>query len=261
MTEKEISQKITQYINGQLTDQEIDQLWEEFLKNPATFDLFETELNLYDLFQSKNYSSHGNTQSISRSPMRRYQKWIYAAAAAVLISIGLQFFSMSGEYSISELALTSIEPTEMIGADVFRSDAEIAEEIDLAINNSLANALKNENEEARMILLDLLPKDLSNKQSASVYLNLGILEYNKQEYLSSVDRFNRLLEVPDLPLYFEEKAYWFSGNAFINLQQYQAARQAIYNAYMLDGKFSEPAGNILRRLEMELNKSEPTPAD
>lgn len=261
MTEKEISQKITQYLNGQLTDQEIDALWEEFLKNPLMFELFETELNLHDLFQNKKYKPGPTSQSVSRSPMRRYKKWIFAAAAAVLISIGLQYFSMSGEYPISDLALNSIEATEMIGADVFRDEREVAEDINLAINNSLANALKNESEEARSILLDLLPKDLNTEQAARVYLNLGILEYNKQGYSSSVERFNHLLEISDLPIYFKEKAYWFSGNALINLRQYQAARESIYNAYILDGKYREAAETLLRRLDMELNKTEPTRID
>ena len=55
MTEKEISKQITRYINGALTEQEEDLLWEEFLENRKYYDLFETELNLTDLFQNKKF--------------------------------------------------------------------------------------------------------------------------------------------------------------------------------------------------------------
>ncbi|MEX0662077.1 MAG: hypothetical protein WEA58_04180 [Balneolaceae bacterium] len=45
----EIQERIDQYIQGNLSENEIDQLWVTFLDSPEWFDYFTTLVNLYSI--------------------------------------------------------------------------------------------------------------------------------------------------------------------------------------------------------------------
>ncbi|MEX1135375.1 MAG: hypothetical protein WEB89_00650 [Balneolales bacterium] len=45
----EIQERIEQYIQGELSEEEIDELWVTFLESPEWFDYFTTLLNLYSI--------------------------------------------------------------------------------------------------------------------------------------------------------------------------------------------------------------------
>ena len=49
MTDKEIQINIERYIKGMLSQNETDQLWTEFLKNPGWYDYLNTYLNIINL--------------------------------------------------------------------------------------------------------------------------------------------------------------------------------------------------------------------
>ena len=51
----DIMKRIGAYIQGKLTQDEIDLLWIEFLKAPEWYEMFETELHLYHLRRSKDF--------------------------------------------------------------------------------------------------------------------------------------------------------------------------------------------------------------
>jgi len=49
----DIMQRIDSYIRGRLNQQEIDELWMEFLKEPEWYRVFETDLNLRGLIRKR----------------------------------------------------------------------------------------------------------------------------------------------------------------------------------------------------------------
>lgn len=49
-----IQNQIEHYIQGQLTEQEVDALWAEFLKTPELYDYYLTVINLQALFHEKS---------------------------------------------------------------------------------------------------------------------------------------------------------------------------------------------------------------
>ena len=257
MEEKEISQAITRFLKGELNDEEIDQLWEEFLKDPELFYLFETEVNLYHMLKEQRSENESGFQSGSTAvihSLKKYQKWIYAAAAVIILSIGLQLFTMDQTDLLRSQALASIDVTEMMGADVYRDDSERVSDIDININHALARALDNEFDEARATLESLLEEDLTEVQTGKVYLNLGILNYNRDQYRESISNFRVVTDVETLPFFVEEKAWWFMGNAYLNLDEIEPAREAVFNAYTLDGRFADPALALLKKLDLELEQ-------
>lgn len=256
MEEKEISQTITKFLRGELNNEEIDQLWEEFLKNPELFNQFETEVNLYYMFLEQRSSSESSSQNKTAviHPFKKYQKWIYAAAAAIILSIGLQLFSIDETDMLRDAAIASIDVTEMMGADIYRDESEWASDLDLNINLALAKALDDRFDEAEEILEQLLREELSELQSGKVHLNLGILNYNKASYNEAISAFSAVTAIETIPFYLEEKAWWFKGNAYLNINEIQLAREAVFNAYTLDGRFASPALALLKKLDIELEQ-------
>jgi hypothetical protein len=49
-----------------------------------------------------------------------------------------------------------------------------------------------------------------------------------------------------------EKAYWYLGNALINIGELEEARSAVYEAYKLEGIFRKPAFRLLKKLSSDL---------
>ncbi|MEX0661480.1 MAG: hypothetical protein WEA58_08630 [Balneolaceae bacterium] len=252
MSDKEIYKQISRYINEELSDSEIDRLWEEFLKNPEAFEFFETELNLADLFRNKGYGSDISKSNIVGEPTYiRYKNWIYSAAAAIILSLGLQIFSMQEGDVIKGYALSEINVSEMMGSDIYRADPEDVNTLDVAINQALAKAFTDEAEEALRMFTELTSRDLSEGQKALVHLNMGILYYNQGDDEKSIEQFTTVLNLEDIPRFTEEKAWWFMGNAFLNVQKMERAREAVFNTYTLNGKFEVPALALLKKIDRE----------
>lgn len=255
MEDQNIIKEISRYIKGELGPAEIDELWVEFLKNPEYYNWFETELHLTKLAKDQN---SGNIHPIENSKsgysnsFQKYKKWALAAAAVLVVSIGLQIFSLSGDDVIYNQAIASIEYSEMAGADVYRSDENDANELDVIINQGLAYAYNGQEKRAIDTFENILNQNPTNQQRAKAEMNLGILFYNSGDYSEAAAHFNSITENEEVNMFFEEKAWWFLGNAYINLRELAEARQAVFNAYTLDGRYQSPALSLLKKLDMEL---------
>jgi len=254
MTDKNIYKQIARYINGELNDSEIDTLWEEFLRNPEMFEYFETELNLADLFRNKGYGSEiSQSNLISEPKYVQYKKWIFASAAAILISLGLQVFSVTDSDLISNYSLSEIPVTEMMGTDIYRAEIDDTNPLDIAINQALAKAFSNKSDESFYKFTELASQDLTDEQKTIVHLNLGILHYNRGEDQKSIEQFLSVLNIEELPRYTEEKAWWFMGNAYLNTQNVKRAREAVFSAYTMNGKFEAPALALLKKIDRKFS--------
>jgi hypothetical protein len=53
-----------------------------------------------------------------------------------------------------------------------------------------------------------------------------------------------------------EKAYWYMGNALVNIGELEAAQEAVFQAYQLDGIFRNPAFRLLKKLSDDLGTSD-----
>lgn len=257
-------QKIDLYIKGELSQDEIDELWKEFLQDPELYDWFETELHLRSLIKKgkkPNFSTDKKPSDSTQSSFKRYKVWFYAAAAAVILAIGLQFFSFEQEEPLPGLALTEIEQSNLIGADVLRSDDSPAENVNVAINSALAAAYEGETAEAIEQFQELLNQSPNNQQQARIEMNLGILFYNSGDYESAKNHFQSITEIENIEDYQKEKSWWFLGNALLNLDQPKAAREAVFNAYSMDGRYQAAALSLLKKLDIRLGNipTEETP--
>lgn len=264
MKEKEkiqILEKIDLYIRGKLSQEQIDELWKIFLQHPEAYQWLETEVHLKSLIRKgkKPQFEPETGGPSSRSAIHTYKGWVYAAAAAVLLALGLQLFTLLQPASIPELAITSIGQSHLAGADVMRSGNETTGNIDVAINDALATAYEGEPERAIKKFREILRNNsLTEQQQALVQMNLGILLYNNGRYELAKDQFETITNMEGLEEHLLEKTWWFLGNAYLNLHQPLEAREAVFNAYSLNGRFQSAARSLLKKLDIRIGN---IPAD
>ncbi len=257
----EILKSIEKFINGELSQSEIDELWVEFLKNPEYYKLFETELHLKGLIKKgvkPNFIDDvGEVNEPATHYLYKYKTWVAAAAAALLITVGLQFFSMSEEAAMQQWSIASIDKTEMLGADIYRSDEDEAATLDIAINEALALAYSDETVLAIERFRELLTLSPNEKQRARIEMNLGILLYNVTAYESAAVHFESVIQFDEADINLQEKAYWFLGNTYLNLGLLNEAREAVFEAYTMSGRFQSPALSLLKNLDLRLGNIPP----
>ncbi len=258
----QILKKIDQYIRGELSQEEIDELWKIFLQHPEYYKIFETEVHLKSLIRKGKRPNFGRESGEDTTfyPLNRYKGWILAAAAAVILAVGLQFFSLEQPETIQNLAVAEIDPSNLTGADVLRSDDGPATDTDVSINDALATAYEGDTDAAIEMFRELLDETLTVRQKASVEINLGILLYNKGEYERAKTRFLAVTEIEEIPEYQKEESWWFLGNTYLNLHQPHEARDAVFKAYSLGGRFQSAALSLLKKLDLRLGNIPPDEA-
>ncbi|WP_372906375.1 tetratricopeptide repeat protein [Rhodohalobacter sp.] len=257
MSEKEIYREITRYIDGDLSKEEVEDLWAQFVDNPEYYKWFETELHLRDLAkrasESNIHSIHSDSEQKTPISFWKSSKgWILAAAAAVLISFGLQFHSNSDTLTYHPDSISQIDLNEMSGSDILRSEGDVSHTIDIEINRALASAYEDDSEGAVRKFRALLLQDPDPQQKARIELNLGILYYNMAVYEQATVFFETVTKTDAMNRFFTEKAWWFLGNAYLNLEMLKEAREAVHNAYTSDGRYVDPALSLLKKLDEEL---------
>lgn len=248
MTDKEISRQITRYIHGELTEEEEDRLWVEFLMDQQRFRQFETELNLYDLFQNKGYSLKESDFKTEEPKNKSY--WLFAVAAVILLTLSIYIFNL-GDSGIEDLAVSQIELSEMLGSDVYRDEGLSATDLEYEINSALASALAGNLEEAYQILESMDIESLSDINRQRVYFNQGLISYNQGNYELSISNFSDLLSIEILPEYMRENALWYKANGYLKLQDETNASETLHQVIDMNAQHAEKAGNLLNRLDSE----------
>ena len=251
MTEKEISKQITRYIKGELSEQEEDLLWEEFLENRKYYDLFETELNLTDLFKNKKYrvDKPDNHNSLN-SPTNRYAISVASIAALILTAVMIYTFLFQSNAQPGTYALSEIELTQMLGSDIFRDESPNADMLDQQINRALSLALSGNGEEATDILNSLTSESYTGIQKIRIHYNLGILAYNEGDFDLSLNNFLALNEqLPEsTPDYIVENTQWYISNVYLQQGQIDKAIQQLQRIASGNGSHNTKAANVLLSL-------------
>lgn len=251
MTEKEIIIQITRYINGDLNYREEDQLWVEFLKKPHYYHLFETELNLADLYQNKNFRLDQD-DAVVREPVRLYKVWI-TAAAALLVAAALFLFSVRSGDSPSDFAMSAIDTTELLGGTVLRSeDPEHSPQTDRDINRAIALAFNGEEERAQQRFLQILEQPVPAIQEFRILYNLGILAYNDgsidlaAEYFEAVHESYDTAEAEDE--YLRENIRWYLANIYLLQGEKDQVLQLLNQLVKSESIHAEEANRVLANI-------------
>lgn len=233
-----IEERINRYVNTRLNENEVEQLWADLIASPYYYDYLKTAANVKYLLNQER-EKHSNIQK------RTY--WM-AIAASIAITIGILSlvfqFNHSGSDSIEPLG--NLAFTNMRSAEVVNNtpQSQLQKGINLANSGKITEAIalftriKDENKDVRI--------------DAMADLNLGIVYYNQHEYSKAVQSFDNVLSTEKSDVLMKEKAYWFSGNAYLKMNDLKSAKESIQKAYDLNGAYRRIAGKYLNEINSKL---------
>jgi len=224
----DIEHKIDLYVNGQLSEEETEELWVELIQDQYYLDYLK---------------SVANTKAVIEA---RY--WSYSAAAVIVLLVTvLSVFNFQGSTDATE-----VQPVSSIELDYYRSsDGSVtAADDEQIIREAIALANTGKFDEAIGMLKTELDEATDPKWVAELNLNLGSLHYNEGNYQSSIDHFQSVIDNKDsIDILVLEKAYWYIGNAHFQLDELEIAREYISNAYELNGAYRRVAKSYLDALD------------
>lgn len=237
--QKELEAKIDLYINGQLSTEEIEELWAELIQDDYHLDYLKSVANLKAVIEKEK------AKETRKARIRQY--WSYAAAAVLALTIGvLTVLNYSGSMNGVD-----IQPVQNIELDYYRSSEGTLENSGNAtvIRNAISLANSGNFDEA----VSLLKGELQNAEDpqwiAKLNLNLGSLFYNEGRYSESIGFYDEVISRKEsVDILMLEKAYWYSGNAYFQLDRLAEARQHIESAYSLNGAYRRVAKSYLDAL-------------
>lgn len=229
-SQKEIENKIDQYVNGELTQEEIDELWAELIQDGYHLDYLKTVANLKEVVRTKKKRG-----KVLR--MKRY--WSYAAAAVIAITIGI--------LGVMNFQQDMVEPIDSIELDYYRSsDGAINNADNNVIRDAITLANTGKFDQATALLNNELQEANDPQWISELNLNLGSLYYNEGEYQQSTSNFKEVVQrESSIDVLTVEKAYWYLGNAYFQLDDLDNAKENIEKAYALNGAYRRVAQSYL----------------
>ena len=238
---KNLKEKIDQYVNGQLSPREVDELWSELIQEEEYLDYTKSMANLKAVVQKRKAA--GKVEEESKS-------YIYYAAAAV-ITVLIAVLSVI-TYS-TQFASQSVSPIADVELEYYRSaDGTLsANEGDKVIRNAITLANSNKVEQAITLLEKELAGTNDTSYQARLNLTMGSLYYNQEQYNDAIDRYTRIIEQKDqvdLNLLTLEKVFWYRGNAYFHNGQLSQARADIKRTYEFNGAYRRVADRYLKAL-------------
>jgi tetratricopeptide (TPR) repeat protein len=236
---KELEEKIDQYVNGQLSAQEVDELWAELIQDGYHLDYLKSVANLKAVIKRKREE---------QKKAKKKQYWYYAAAAVIALLIAIV-----GVMNISTQQQSSVEPVSTIELDYYRSgDGTVSSSPDKEV---IQNAIKLANTGRENEAITLLQAELENASTpewiVELSLNLGSLHYNNGNYDKAIEYYERVITHKDnenVDVLMLEKAYWYIGNAYFHLDQLVDAKTNIEKAHELNGAYRRVAQSYLNAL-------------
>lgn len=234
-SQNKIEEKIDRYINGQLSQEEIDDLWAELIQDGYHLDYLKTVANLKEAVKKRK----------QKQKVRRLKKyWSYAAAAVLALTIGV-----IGVFNLSQLdSENTVQPIESIELDYYRSsEGVVGDGADSRIiRDAITLANSGNFNQAVNLLNEELQKADKPQWIAVLNLNLGSLYYNEGNYRESIDFFKEVVDREStIDVLTVEKAYWYLGNAYFQLDELDQAKQNIEKAYALNGAYRRVAQSYL----------------
>ncbi|MGD8428417.1 MAG: tetratricopeptide repeat protein [Balneolaceae bacterium] len=263
----ELEKRIDAYIKGKLTEEQSLQLWADLLERPDYIELLETELGLKSIFEKQSEETSGDTQTASESrviySLQRYWKWMASAAAVIILVVAVNILQVDTNQSLNELAVKKFNLIENLSsAKILRSQSTNLSPADSLLNLGFEAAIAGDIPGALATYEKIISEHGEEPAAVKAYLNKGLIQYNSGQFQESTLAFKHVLEQVngDNPI-LKEKAYWYLGNAYLNMKQLQEARDAIHSVYMMDGIYRRSAFRLLKKLDYKLGNGDSGKSD
>lgn len=242
-----IRRQIDRYISGELTPDEIDQLWADLLEFPELLEELKAEATLKSILADQNNNLADEPgQSYRTGRFTPYYRWALPLAAMLLLVIGISWFTSNDEPYPE--AIQTISYAEMYVPDVQRSDEGKRLTGTDSLLHSGYNAAVNEHiSEAISYFIEASEKGLDSDSEAEVNLNMGILFYNDRDFEQAAHLFKTSAEQTSSTR-LQAKNYWFLANTYLQLEEFNLAYEYAQKAHQAGGEFAGDAGRLLQSL-------------
>ena len=241
-----IQNQLDAYRAGELSDREIDLLWEKMIKNPEHLEYLINSVNLQAIAsqQSEVSASIGKDKRNKSNIFTLYGfqgTWSRIAAIFVL-TVGM----LSTIYLFGSEYLFEQEPVSEIELDTFRSTTLPAAVFDHQVQRAINMASLEKYDEAIEMLKEIEHVHLTDAQRVSLMLNKGSILYNRGDFHAAKGIFHEILDNnDDLHVLTEERVQWFLGNVYLQLGQEELAMKHIQKTYDLNGAYRRLAKRYL----------------
>lgn len=234
-TEKELERLIDLYINDRLSDEEIESLWVKLIQDDHHLDFLKSSANLKAVIEKRR-------KKVRIHRVRKYAAYAAAAVIALLVTV------MTVVEIPSFNAGSSVEPISSIELEYYRSSSEATDGSRKVIDEAIRLANSGDVDQA----VSLLEEELGDAEDAGwiaeLSLNIGSMRYNSERYEEAIDNFERVVAQDDIDVLLQEKAYWYLGNSYFQLDDLEEARSAIEKAYEINGAYRRVAESYLDAL-------------
>lgn len=241
LNNKNLKERIDQYVNGQLSPKEVDELWSELIRKEEYLDYMKSMANLKTVVEKRQAAGKVEEES---------KNYIYYAGAAV---IALLIAILSVITYSTQFASQSVSPIADVELEYYRSanGTLSVNEGDKVIRNAIALANSNKVQQAIKVLKEEIAQTDDSSLRARLNLTMGSLFYNQGQYNDAISHYSRIIEQKnkiDLDLLTLEKVYWYRGNAYFHNDQLSKARADIQQTYEFNGAYRRVAERYLKAL-------------
>ncbi len=238
--DRDLERKIDLYINGKLSQEEVDELWAELIQDEYYLDYTKSVANLKSVIESERKSS----QTAPTYTLRRVATYGVAAAIAIIIGVmGVLNFN-------SNSATTNgLEAVNWIEYDTYRSSNDSpAITNNEVIKTAIRLANDGNTEEAIELLENEITIETDKEVLAELSLSLGSIQYNYGDYTNALENFERVVSQTDINSLILEKGYWYLANTQIQLDNLGEAEVSLQKTLDIDGQYSRVAERYLNAL-------------
>ncbi|MEX1011961.1 MAG: tetratricopeptide repeat protein [Balneolaceae bacterium] len=244
----ELERKIELYLEGRLNEEEVDALWTELIEREEYVDYLKTAANLREIARREHGitsvpAEKKSTFNIVRENRVRWAGW---AAAAILVIAGI-FAILKQPASVD-----MVEPIASIELDYYRSATDTFdtndEEVQKIIRQAIIYANRGDVEESLNLINRSLEQEERADAKARLLMSSGSILYNNNWYEAAVERFRQIVEMEECEMLLKERAWWYLGNSYFQLNRLDEARYAFQAAYDLNGAYRRVAQSYLRAL-------------
>lgn len=246
----ELERKIDLYICGRLNQDQIDALWVEMIENPSAYSYLKTTVALQKIANktiATGSISNSNVKYLSASKSRSTKNWKkYAAAAAIVVSAGV-----GGSYVIesnsSLVNATGFKPYDKLELVVYRSsgNSQQLDDANLELKKAIDSALIGDTSQALILLNSILESTDDKLIKAEAYLNIGILEYNSNDFNAAAMSLQNAASLSSENVLLYERVIWNLAHAQMALGDNTNAKSTIRQVVALEGAHSRAAQSYL----------------
>ncbi len=241
---------IHEFLEGNLSESQTEELWAELLGRPEELEYLETLSSLQLMGQAGTFDDINETpvhQLADKSEQVHTGTFSslrqYLVAASILIAGMLVLYNVFPDADPA----AGIAPIAAIEYDIERS-AETATRFESHLQQAVSLSASGNMDVALTELTLAEDLELSEGQRIELEMVRGSVYYNSAEYTMAAAIFDGLSSRDSIDNLNLEKSLWYLANTQIHLNDAESARANINKVIELDGAFSRVAKSMLERM-------------